>query len=72
MKITVGAEILLWDTENIKIKISRYTNIFNIDKKRRKIGTFKISSRWRNIEKSDVEIMIVDCNIFVGQISYLK
>jgi hypothetical protein len=44
VKITVGAEILHRDTENIKIKkieIQWYTNISNIDKEGRKSGLSK-------------------------------
>jgi hypothetical protein len=36
VKITVGAKIVHRDTENIEIKISRQTNISNIDKEGRK------------------------------------
>jgi hypothetical protein len=41
VKITVGAEILHRDTKNIEIKISRLTNISNIDKEGRKSGLSK-------------------------------
>jgi tagatose-1,6-bisphosphate aldolase len=41
VKITVRAIILLWDTDNIKIKYRRYTHVSNVDKERRKPGLKK-------------------------------
>jgi hypothetical protein len=42
VKITVGAEILHRDTENIETTISRQTHLSNINKEGRKSGLSKV------------------------------